>query len=124
MVAWGRSQAGKRYAGPVIGEPDSYRWGDPGWDCSSFVAGAYKQIGVAITAYTDAAFDQTHDADTPLPGDVVFYQYYDAGQPAVSYPHMGIWLGPHRTLECRYPDGVAEYHQLVYPMYIRRANGL
>lgn len=91
-------ELGKRYAGPVINEPDEMRWGSPGWDCSSFVSGVYKQLGVTLTPYTDAAGS---DAQTRLlkqeearPGDIFFYRGAGTGgNPAQKYYHMGIYLG-------------------------------
>lgn len=111
-LAAGRLEIGKRYSGPVIGEPESYRWGSPGWDCSSFCSAMISQAtdgAVKLTAYTDAAYDQLVPTSQPLPGDVVFYRYNDPAQPGVKYPHMGFWLSDTMVLDARYPQGVGEH---------------
>jgi LysM repeat protein len=116
VVDYGQSERGKPYCGPMVGEPDSMRHGNPGWDCSSFVSAMFfKATGgaVRLTAYTDAAYDQTDPVDEPHAGHIVFYQYDDNDASTSSrYPHMGIWLNETQTLDCRYPHGVAVNHHL------------
>jgi cell wall-associated NlpC family hydrolase len=120
-AAW--AEIGKPYAGPLVGQPDSARWGSVGWDCSSFVSGMYERAyGVKLTAFTDAAYRETVPVDDPSPGDIVFYCYHDPSQPGVRYPHMGIYVGPGRVLDSRAGHGVgirddvrgavAEYRQV------------
>jgi cell wall-associated NlpC family hydrolase len=107
VVAAAQAEIGKPYAGPLVGQPDSARWGSVGWDCSSFVAGMYERAySVKLTAFTDAAYCQTIAVDNPSPGDIVFYRYQDPSQPGVTYPHMGIYLAPGRVLDARVGDGV------------------
>ena len=116
VIELGKAEIGKRYAGPVIGEPDSYRWGNPGWDCSSFVASLYSRATngqVKLVAYTDAAYDQSEWTQNPQPGDIVFYFYDD--EQAARIPHMGIWLSPTEVLDARYPEGVG-IHPHVTPV--------
>ena len=118
VVELGKAETGKRYAGPVIGEPDSYRWGDPGWDCSSFGSAMYSRAtngAIKLTPFTDAAHDQCEWLATPKPGALVFYFYRDPSQPGVKIPHMGIWLSPTEVLDARYPDGVG-IHPHVTPV--------
>lgn len=117
-----RQEIGKPYSGPIVGQPESYRWGDPGWDCSSFVSGAVKKAtGITLTAFTDAAYDQTIATALPLAGDIVFYRYLDRSQPGVTFPHMGFWLSDSLTLDCRYPPGCGEHpHVAGAELRIRR----
>lgn len=118
VIELGRSQIGKRYAGPIVGEPESYRWGDPGFDCSSFVSWCYQQAtggAVKLTAFTDAAYGQCEWQQQPRPGDAVFYHYADPSQPGVKFPHMGIWLSTTQVLDCRYGVGVG-VHDHVTPV--------
>lgn len=103
VIDLGRAEIGKRYAGPIINEPDAYRWGNPGWDCSSFVSAMYDRATggqIKLTPYTDAAYRQCEWVASPVPGDIVFYNY-DDDQDAV-WPHMGIWLSPTEVLDARW----------------------
>lgn len=108
LLEAGAAETGKPYSGPIVGEPDSYRWGNPGWDCSSFVSGMLQGVlGYGTTAYTDTAWGELLPLDRePLPGDVVFYQYDDPSQPNTEFPHMGFWLNEAQTLDCRFPRNV------------------
>lgn len=109
VLAFGRSQIGKRYAGPIVGEPDSYRWGNPGWDCSSFVTGCYKAANGSVPwqgAYTDNIWGYTKPAPNPAPGDMVFFEYDD--EQAARFPHMGLYVAPGRLLDCAFSRGVTE----------------
>lgn len=126
VISRGQLEVGKPYSGPIVGQPDSYRWGDPGWDCSSFVSGMYKEVlGVNLAAYTDAAYDQTVPVDMPLPGDIVFYSYPDPAQPGVRFPHMGLWLDEMRVLDARWPRGVqVNPHLATGVRKVRRAKAL
>lgn len=109
-IAYAVAEFGKPYSGPVIGEPESYRWGSPGWDCSSFVSGMIKKAtAVELTAFTDAAYDQLVPTSSPQPADVVFYRYDDPAQPGVRFPHMGLWLSDTEVLDARYPQGVGRH---------------
>lgn len=100
-------EIGKPYAGPIIGEPDHFRWGNPGWDCSSYVSGmAAAEFGRGTTAYTDDAWNQCLDVAAPQIMDVAFYEYHDPSQPNTRFPHMGFWLNDRQTLDCRFPRSV------------------
>jgi hypothetical protein len=113
MVDWARGEIGKRYAGPIVREPDWMRWGDPGYDCSSFAASAYIRIGLELaqpgTAYTDAIWSRCYEvsAEQALPGDPVFYEYNDGVQ-ACRFPHMGILTEPGMQIDCSITHGVME----------------
>src|SRR5689334_4119119 len=49
VVDAGLALGWRRYAGPVINEADDKRWGNPGFDCSSFVASMYGRVlGIAL----------------------------------------------------------------------------
>jgi cell wall-associated NlpC family hydrolase len=130
-IALGRQQIGKRYAGPVIGEADAARWGNPGWDCSSFVSGVYKQLGINLTPYTDAAYGETQaiDPKAARPGDIIFYKGGSSAQPNIAYHHMGIYLGGGKVLDAEYDGGVG-VHDINAPdpngkgWEIRRAPGI
>lgn len=116
VIELGKQEIGKRYAGPIVDEPDSYRWGNPGWDCSSFVSGMYdKATGgkVKLVPFTDTAAQQTEWVQNPQPGDIVFYHYQD--EQGVYWPHMGIWLSPTEVLDARYGKGVG-VHPHVTPV--------
>lgn len=107
VIELGRAELGKPYSGPIVGQPDSYRWGDPGWDCSSFVSGMYSRATggqIQLIGFTDAAWGQCEWMQAPQPGDIVFYSYPDSSQPGVKFPHMGIWLSASEVLDCRYND--------------------
>ena len=125
MLDAARGEIGKPYSGPLVGQPESFRWGDPGWDCSSFVAGAYARFGVCLTAYTDAIYDQTDPIAeaAAVPGDIVLYRYDDPGQPGCRFPHTGLWLSTVQTLDCRWPAGVEIRGHLVTAREIRRVRG-
>lgn len=118
VIELGQSQAGKPYSGPIVNEPESSRWGDPGFDCSSFVSWLYQQAtggAIHLTGFTDAAYGQCEWRQNPEPGDVVFYHYDDASQTGVRFPHMGIWLSKTDVLDCRYPMGVG-VHKHITPV--------
>jgi cell wall-associated NlpC family hydrolase len=108
-LAYAKTQIGKRYAGPVIGEPDSMRWGNPGWDCSSFVSSVFAQVGVKLTPYTDAIARETplvgHDLSVAQPGDIILYKYNDPSQPKATYPHVAIYLGDGQIIDAEYSGG-------------------
>ena len=73
VLQFGRAEIGKPYCGPMVGQPDSTRYGDPGWDCSSFSSGMYSRAtdgAVQLTAYTDAAYDQCEPV-TPRVADKI-----------------------------------------------------
>lgn len=107
-----------------MSEPDSWRWGSPGWDCSSFVQGTLWNCGIRVgnyhQAYTDNLFNLMVPAPDPRPGDVIYYRYFDEEQPWCTFPHMGFWAGGGQTLESRYPGGVDFYWPLGTDYVIRR----
>lgn len=109
-IAWGAGEVGKRYAGPVIGEADSMRWGNPGYDCSSFVSSAFKQVGVTLTPFTDTMIRQTQAVgpEGPQPGDLVFFSGYEDGQKA-QYKHVAIYLGNNQVMDASYKRGVSTH---------------
>lgn len=125
LIALAKGEIGKRYAGPVIGEADAKRWGDPGWDCSSFVSGMYSKLGIKLTPYTDTAAKETQKISTAeaVPGDIVFYQYADSSQPGVTFPHMGIYLGEGQMIDASYGGGVKVRPLLNQKYEIHRAPG-
>jgi cell wall-associated NlpC family hydrolase len=127
VVDAGLAQGWKRYAGPVIDEPDSFRWGDPGFDCSSFVSTMYRRVlGVSLAGFTDTIAGQTDTIDEAdaLPGDIILYKYNDGIQHGVTYPHTGLWLGGGLMLDCQYPLGLGKHPILAHPFEIHRARGL
>jgi cell wall-associated NlpC family hydrolase len=95
-----------------IGDP--YVWGGkkpPNTDCSGFVAWCYEG---KVTAFTDAVLAETERVDGKdiAPGDIVLYEYQDAGQQGVRFPHMGLYLSDTVTLDNRFGHGVGEHPQL------------
>lgn len=109
IVELGKTQIGKPYSGPIVGQPDSARWGNPGFDCSSFASWLVSEVtggAIVLPGFTDAIYDRCEWVQSPQPGDLVFYHYPDSSQPGVTYPHMGIWLSPTEVLDARYGRGV------------------
>jgi len=124
-----RTQVGKRYAGPVIGEPDALRWGDPGYDCSSFVSAMFKEAGISLTPFTDRIADETDEVTgntASRPGDLILFKYDDQYQPGVKYPHVGIYLGDGKMIDASYGRGVAirSIEEVDQQFEIRRVRGL
>ena len=108
LLAAGKRELGKRYAGPVIGQADAMRWGTPGWDCSSFVSGIFSQVGVRLTPYTDAIARETKPVapGDMKPGDIFLTYGYDDGQ-ASYYKHAGLYIGEGQVLDASYGRGVS-----------------
>lgn len=125
-LVFAQQQMGLPYSGPLSNIPGSGRFGDPGYDCSSFVSAAYRELGINLTPFTDAAAGQTQriDEGDARPGDIVFYRYADPSQPGVSYPHMGIYLGNGQMVDASYNTGVSVRPLLNMPYEIRRAPGV
>jgi len=98
-----------------------------GFDCSGFISYCYRKVlGVVLTSFTDSIYDETDAVDTPLPGDIVLYEYLDESQPGVRFPHVGLVdTNPALTLDARGGVGVG-YHAHVggAVRYYRRARGL
>lgn len=116
VITLGKAEIGKRYAGPIVGEPDSYRWGDPGWDCSSFVSAMFARATdnqIKLTPYTETAYRECEWVKQPVPGCIVFYHYTDDQN--IQWPHMGIWLSKDEVLDARYGKGVG-IHPHVTPV--------
>jgi len=127
VIENGRSKGWKPYSGPIVGQPDSFRWGDPGYDCSSFVASMYAEtLGIHLTGFTDTIAAQTDNIDPrhALPGDIILYRYDDSSQPGVRYPHTGLWLGNGRMLDCQFPAGLGDHPLLAHGYELHRARGL
>jgi hypothetical protein len=113
-----RAETGKPYTGPIADMPDSTRYGDPGYDCSSFVSEMYKratQGQVVLPAYTDAIANACNWLASPVPGCIVVYHYPDPSQPNTYWPHVGLWLSKDETLDCRWGKGVG-VHPHVTPV--------
>lgn len=109
VVELGKKEVGKPYTGPIVGMPDSTRWGDPGFDCSSFVSSLFDRAtngAIKLPGFTDAAYDRSEWVKNPRSGTPVYYHYPDSSQAGVTWPHVGIWLSTTEVLDCRYPDGV------------------
>lgn len=125
LWAFARGQIGRPYSGP-LSRIGGGRFGDPGYDCSSFVSAAYRALGVNLTPFTDAAAGQTTriDPSQAQPGDIVFYRYADPSQPNVTYPHMGIFLGNGQMIDASYNTGVSVRPLLNMNYEIRRAPGV
>jgi hypothetical protein len=122
-IALGKSRIGDAYVfgGKVPGAID----------CSGFFYWALNMAGVQFPQpigwmNTDALFHACTEIDEAdaYPGDGIFYEYNDPGQPGIRFPHMGFWTGPGTTLEARFPNGVHEYVTLNKPYRIARAPGV
>lgn len=91
---------------------DPYVWGGkmpPSTDCSGFVSWAYNG---QVPSFTDAILDATQRVETPAPGDIVLYQYADAEQPGVTFPHVALYLDDATVLDNRFGLGVGVHPQL------------
>src|SRR6185369_2071494 len=127
IVDLGLSKGHRPYGGPLSSHPEIDREGNPGYDCSSFVALMYRDaLGIELQEFTDAIADETEqidDADA-LPGDIILYRYSDPFQPGVRFPHTGLWLGDGTMLDCQDPIGLGTHPLLGRPFEIHRARGL
>jgi cell wall-associated NlpC family hydrolase len=127
VVEAGLAEGWKPYSGPIVGQPDSYRWGTPGYDCSSFVASMYRKVlNIQLVGFTDTIASQTDliDKKDALPGDIILYRYQDSSQVGVVYPHTGLWLGNGMMLDCQFPKGLGTHGILAKPYVIHRARGI
>jgi hypothetical protein len=106
---------------------DPYVWGGklpPSTDCSGFVSWCYNG---QVPSFTDAIFDATQRVAVPAPGDIVLYNYYDADQPGVQFPHVALYLDDNTVLDNRSPEGVGVHPQLSranHTRYYRRLAGV
>lgn len=129
-LAMARKEDGKPYSGPVVGEPEEARHGDPGWDCSSLVADMYKIFGVSLigpkasTPFTDDIAQHCFvvSEENAQPGDIILYRYYDPSQRNVTYPHVGFYVRPGVMFDAQYGLGVGEHPILPQAYEIRRVN--
>lgn len=73
------------------------------FDCSSFVAWAYRQAGVSLPAYTSALVGAGTQVSTSQmqPGDLVFFNTYKTDG------HVGIYLGGGKFIGAQSSTGVA-----------------
>jgi hypothetical protein len=113
VVQAARREIGKPYTGPIVGMAESTRYGDPGYDCSSFVYSMYKKnLGISLVPFTDAIADMTdrigddQDHDRALEGDIILFIYDDSQN--CKYPHTGLWLSSERMIDCSFTLGVKE----------------
>jgi hypothetical protein len=85
----------------------------------------YRELGVELTAFTDAIADETDlvDESQAVPGDIILWRYADPTQPGVTYPHAGLLLPNGLTLDCRHPTGVGIHPRLEHPYEVRRVRG-
>jgi hypothetical protein len=90
-----------------IGDPYVWNGEEPGgFDCSGFVTWCYRQVGVEVPSFTDAAWDACQEIFDPLHGDLTFYEYTDPKQAGVRFPHMGLFLSTTEVLDSRGGVGV------------------
>lgn len=108
-----------------IGDP--YVWGGkapPSTDCSGFVAWCYDG---QVTSFTDTIFGETERVADPAPGDIVLYEYQDASQPGVRFPHVALYMDDATVLDNRGGYGVGVHPQLPRSQarrYYRRLAGV
>jgi cell wall-associated NlpC family hydrolase len=125
VIAFGRGEEGKPYSGPIVGQPDSARWGTPGYDCSSFVSSVFSKVGVKLSPFTDSIAKETAYVGNTLnqaqPGDIILYHYRDSSQPGVQYPHVAIYIGGGNVLDASYGKGVSEHPIMNQPFEVHRA---
>ena len=131
VLARGLAEVGKPYSGPMVNQPDSFRFGNPGWDCSSFVATMYHLATdgrVVLTPFTDAIGSTTRplEPSKAVPGDIVLWRYRSTAQPNTRWPHTGlVWSQDlAQVLDARYPFGVGIHPTLDAPAQYRRAFGV
>lgn len=110
VVQFALAQVGKTYRAARTG-PDSY-------DCSGLVLAAYRKIGVSLTHYSKAQFDQTkHISVSELrPGDLVFYFGRGAH-------HVAIYVGNGKMVSASNPDDGVELIDFLGPWYRERFSG-
>ena len=127
VVDLGLSKGHKPYSGPIVNQPESFRHGNPGYDCSSFVSLMYREaLGIHLNMFTDDIARQTDRIPTEeaLPGDIVLFRFGDPSQGGVTFPHTGLWLGGGRMLDCQDEIGLGNHPLLNRPFVIHRARGL
>lgn len=103
VLARGRSRIG-----------DPYVWGGkvpPTTDCSGFIAWCYDG---KVRSFTDHIYEDTErvDGKDVAPGDIVLYEYRDASQPGVRFPHGGLYLSDAETLDNRFGLGLGVHPQM------------
>ncbi len=106
-----------------IGDPYVWDGEIPGsFDCSGFIKWTYDG---RVPSYTDDIYGVTYPCEAPNGGDVVLYEYHDVNQPNTRFPHVGLWLNDHETLDARYGYGVGVHpHLLGAKLYTRRVPGV
>jgi cell wall-associated NlpC family hydrolase len=62
---------------------------DIGFNCSSFVSYAYHLVDSSIWGTAQMEYDETRHVTTPIPGDLVFYNY----QRPVGWHHVALYIG-------------------------------
>lgn len=100
-----------------IGVP--YTWGGAspitGFDCSGLALYVYGQLGIALTHYTGAQFQEGTPVafDELAPGDLVFFEPNAADVPQ----HEGIYVGDGRFIQAPHTGASVEISDLADPEY-------
>lgn len=95
-----------------------YVWGGAtptsGFDCSGLAMYVYAQLGIALTHYTGAQYNEgTRVAPTQLePGDLVFFEPSAAGP-----QHEGIYVGDNEFVQAPHTGAAVTISSLATPAY-------
>jgi len=111
VVQFALAQVGKSYRAARTG-PDSY-------DCSGLVLAAFRKVGVSLTHYSRAQYQQTKRVSMSQmrPGDLVFYFGRGAH-------HVAIYVGNGKMVSASNPDDGVELINFLGPWYRERFSGV
>ncbi|MBU6245428.1 MAG: C40 family peptidase [Actinomycetales bacterium] len=111
VVQFALAQVGKSYRAARTG-PDSY-------DCSGLVLAAFRKVGVSLTHYSRAQYEQTKRVSMSQmrPGDLVFYFGRGAH-------HVAIYVGNGKMVSASNPDDGVELISFLGPWYRERFSGV
>ena len=85
-----------------------------GFDCSGLTQWAYAAAGVRLPRTAEAQFHATRRLTRAelRPGDLVFFDHADPGQPGVTITHVGLYAGDGLMLDAPAPGAVVRVEPL------------